>query len=83
MPAFPPPEQVAYVVSRVAAEVLEDASRRSDTLFARAHDYFPDHDRLDWTGVAAELKTGLIKMAALVEQRERKMLAEGRLVKPE
>lgn len=83
MPAFPSKQEIAYAASRVAAEVLEDASRRTDTLRARAHDYFPDHDGVDWREIGKQLGEQLRGYAALVEQRERRLLADGRMVKPQ
>lgn len=83
MPAFPTQQEVAYVASRVAAEVLEAASERAEVLRQRAHDYFPDHDGIDWREIGKQLGKQLRGYAALVEQRERRLLADGRMVKPQ
>lgn len=82
MPAPPTPAEVAYVVSRVAAEVLEAAAGRDEVLRQRAHDWFPDHDSIDWREIGKQLGKGLLAMAEIVRRRESRLLDDGGMVKP-
>lgn len=78
MPAPPTDEEIRYVASKLAEAYVEQAAHNPLAMAQHAHDWFPDHDAVDWRQIGLRLSDGLGVLRQAMHARLLRLQRDGK-----
>jgi hypothetical protein len=78
MPARPSKEEILFVTAEIARDAIQAAAGDQLAMRRFAHDWFPDHDAIDWREIGQQLSEQLMQFSYVVRARRVRLEQTGK-----